>query len=545
MAASLTARSINVSLGSEVVLRDVDLSLTPGRRVGLVGPNGVGKSTLLRVLAGATPADSGSVELAPKVATVGLLPQEPERSDTETVTQYLARRAGVTGAQAELDDATRELAAGAPGADERYSTALERWLSLGAADFDSRAAETWADLGLEARLLESPTATLSGGESARCSLVSVLVSRFDVYLLDEPTNDLDLDGLARLEDWVLGRDAPVAVVSHDRAFLEKVVTDVAELDHHTHRAHHFAGGWAAFLDEREVARRHAQQRYDEFDGKRRTLLRRAQREREWASQGRAKVRRSDESDKHIRAFKIAQTEQLAGRAARTERAIERLEEVDEPRDRWELRLDIPMAGRSGDVVAWATGAVVERGSFTLGPVDVEVAYGDRIAVLGRNGAGKTTLLDLLLRRIEPTSGLAGIGSSVVVGEMEQTRQRLDADSTLLDGFVTETGWLPVDVRTLLAKFGLGADHVGRRSATLSPGERTRASLGLMMANGANLLVLDEPTNHLDLEAIEQLEQALSTFPGTVLLVTHDRRLLEHVEHSRTWMVDGGTVSELN
>ena len=543
MAASLTARSLTVSLGPDVVLRDVDVALTPGRRIGLVGPNGVGKSTLLRVLAGATQTDSGSVEIAPKAATVGLLPQEPERSSTETVTRFLARRAGVTGAQVELDDATRELAAGAPGADERYSTALERWLSLGAADFEARAAEMWAELGLAPRLLESPTATLSGGEAARCSLVSVLVSRFDVYLLDEPTNDLDLDGLARLEDWVLGRDAPIAVVSHDRAFLEKVVTDVVELDHHTHRAHHFAGGWAAFLDEREVARRHAQQRYDEFDGKRRALLRRAQREREWASQGRARVRKSDEPDKNIRAYKIAQTEQLAGRAARTERAIERLEEVEEPRDKWELRLDIPMAGRSGDVVAWAAGAVVDRGTFMLGPVDVEVAFGDRIAVLGSNGAGKTTLLDVLLGRIEPTSGAAGLGSSVVVGEMEQTRQRLDADSTLLDGFVAETGWLPVDARTLLAKFGLGADHVGRRSSTLSPGERTRASLALMMANGANLLVLDEPTNHLDLEAIEQLEQALSTFPGTVLLVTHDRRLLEHVEHSRTWTVDDGRLSE--
>ena len=227
-------------------------------------------------------------------------------------------------------------------------------MSLGAADFDARVGEVWAELGLDPALLDRPTAVLSGGEAARSSLASLLLARFDVFLLDEPTNDLDLDGLRRLEAWVLGLRAGVVIVSHDRTFLERVITDVVEIDFHTHRATRFAGGWTAFLAERELARQHAQERFDDYDSKRRNLLGRAQREREWATQGRAKVRTSGETDKHIRHFKINQTEQLAGKAARTEKSIERLDEVDEPRTPWELRLDIPMVGRSGDLVAYCS-----------------------------------------------------------------------------------------------------------------------------------------------------------------------------------------------
>ena len=542
MSATLSISDLTVVRGAHAVLDHVDLLVAPGRRIGVVGPNGVGKSTLLAACAGEQPIDSGEIVLAPPTATIGWLHQEPERSD-ERVRDLLYRRTGVAAAQAELDAATADLASGAGGGGDRYDAALQRWLSLGAADLDARIGVVVDQLGMTVRMLDQPTATLSGGEAARAGLAALLLSQFDVYLLDEPTNDLDLDGLIRLEDWLCGVDAAVLLVSHDRRFLDRVVTEVAEIDEFTHRLTLFSGGWRAYLDERELARRHAWERFDEFDTTRRSLAARSQRQREWAMQGMAKVKRSmnDEPDKNIRQFRKAQTEQLAGKAAQTKRAIDRLEQVDKPREAWELRLDVPDVGRSGDVVARLSEVVVDRGEFRLGPVDLLVGYGERIALLGHNGSGKTTLIDVILGRAAPTAGDARLGSSVVVGEIEQVRAQLMGAHTLVRAFMDGTGMQIAEARTLLAKFGLVGPHVERATASLSPGERTRASLALLMANGANLLVLDEPTNHLDLPAIEQLEQALETFAGTVLLVTHDRELLDHVRITRTIRIERGLI----
>ncbi|MCU1389214.1 MAG: putative transporter ATP-binding protein [Ilumatobacteraceae bacterium] len=540
--ASLHARSIALSIGKAVILDKVDLSVSPGWRVGLVGPNGVGKSTLLRILGGQLRADDGTVAVAPPQAIVGYLPQEPERRADETVAEFLVRRTGVGAASTELDAATADLATSADGADDRYSDALERWLAIGAADFDARVGEVLADLGLSERLLDQTMDTLSGGEAARCSLASLLLARFDVFLLDEPTNDLDLDGLARLEAWVLGLQAGLVVVSHDREFLRRVVTHVAEIDEFTHDITVFAGGWDAYLAERDLAAQHARERYEEYAEKKGALAGRAQREREWANQGLGKAKNDkSEKDKHIRNYKINQTEQLAGKAARTEKMMERLEVVEEPREAWQLKLTFGEAARSGAVVARLQAATAWAGDFVLGPIDLEIGAGERVAIVGHNGSGKSTLLRLLLGRVEPTAGETYLGPSVVVGELEQTRLQLADQRTVLEAFMQATQMTIPDARTLLAKFGIGASEVNRPTTSLSPGERTRLVLALLMAKGTNCLVLDEPTNHLDLAAIEQLEIALEAFGGTVLLVTHDRTLLANVRLTRRIELDQGRI----
>ncbi len=540
--ASLHARNISLALGARHILVDVDLSLDPGHRIGLVGPNGVGKSTLLRVLAGALRPDAGSVNLAPPNATVGYLDQEPERGD-ELVLECVARRTGVGAAHEELDLATAALAAGSAGADDRYSVALERWLALGAADLDVRVGEIWASLGLTDRLLQQPMTSLSGGEAARVSLAALMLTRFDVLLLDEPTNNLDLDSLDRLEQFVNGVQGAVALVSHDREFLRRVVTDVAELDEFTHGVTVFSGGYDTYIHERELARQHAWEAWEEYDTKRTTLAQRSQREREWATQGLSRAKNdTDEKDKNIRNFRINQTEKLAGRAARTDRAMERLDVVEQPREAWDLRMTIATAPRSGALVAELREAVVSVGSFQLGPVTLEIDYGERVVIVGPNGSGKTTLLGALLGEVPLTAGIQRMGPSVKLGRLEQARMQLDAaGTTTLSSFQASTGLVISEARTLLAKFGIGAEHVHRPVSSLSPGERTRLVLALFMAVGCNCLVLDEPTNHLDLPAIEQIEQAVDTFPGTVLLVSHDRVLLEHVRRTRTIELRNGQV----
>ncbi len=524
---TLTARDLVVSRAGRTVLDGVGVNLASGARLGVVGPNGVGKSTLLAVLAGALAPERGTVELAPPTATVALLAQEPERRRGERVRDALARRTGVADAVMAFASASEALAAGAPGADDTYASAFDRWLAVGAANFDARCGEAWADLGLAPEVLDQDTATLSGGQAARAALAAILLAEVDVLLLDEPTNDLDFDGLARLEAFLAAFPGAVAVVSHDRAFLERTVTDVLELDEQRRTGRSFAGGWLAYLEERATARRHAEEAFEQYRSTREDLTARAQRTRQWADQGARKAaRKPSDGDKFVRHHNVAMSEKLAGKAARLDKAIERLEPVAKPWEGWELRLELAATARSGDVVARLDRAVVRRGDFVLGPIDVEVAWAERVALLGPNGSGKTTLLDALLGRLPLESGDRWLGPGVVVGELDQARRRFADDVSVLAGFLAATGMVVSDARSLLAKFGIAAGHVDRRAAELSPGERTRAALALLMAGGTNCLVLDEPTNHLDLPAIEQLEAALTTWSGTLLLVTHDRHFLD-------------------
>ncbi len=542
--AQLVARDLTAEIGPRVVFSGVDLVVAPGSVTGLVGPNGAGKSTLLEMLAGIRRPTSGTVLRQPLHATVGLLPQEPERIPGETVGGAITRRTGVAAAQTDLDATTAALADGADGSDDAYSDALERWMALGGADLDVRLPQVAADIGLSVSL-DQPMTTLSGGEAARVGLASLLLSRFDVLLLDEPTNDLDLAGLDLLERFVGDTSVGIVVVSHDREFLARTTTQVLELDRHQNTWHLYGGGYESYLVERARARDQARDRYEEYADQKAQLTDRARTQRAWADKGARTARRDrSERDKFIRHHDIATSEQLAAKARRTEKAIERLEVVEEPRKEWELRFSIAGAPPSGTVVTTASAAVVRRGGFTLGPVTVQVDRGDRLAITGRNGSGKSTLLALLLERIEPDEGSVTLGSSVIVGEVDQARAAFDGKSTLLDSFADEAPELTTsDVRTLLAKFGLGADAATRTTELLSPGERTRASLALLQARGVNVLVLDEPTNHLDLPAIEQLEQALDTFDGTLLVVSHDRRLLDNVRLTRRLVVNGGQVTE--
>ena len=501
------------SFGARTVLDHVDLTLGPRSRLGLVGPNGAGKSTLLRLLAGLDEPDEGRVERTPGSLTVGYLPQEHDRRAGETLLAYLARRTGVADAEAAVE---RHTASWSPDA---YAAALERFLALGGADLEARARATCAELGLAVSLGQE-TATLSGGEAARAGLAAILLSRFDVLLLDEPTNDLDFDGLDRLERFVDGFAGGLAVVSHDRVFLDRTATRIAEIDPWTGTLREYAGGWSDFEAARALA---LERQYGAFE--------RSQ-ERTQEVQALLNARRNQARAGGAMTNRRG-THALMTKVRQAERALERVEQVDKPYEPWELHLSLGAAQRPGDRVASLESAVGVRGDFRLGPIDLDLAPGERVAVTGRNGSGKTTLLALLLGELPLSAGTRALGRATVVGTLDQRRRAYDGEETLIAAFTARSGLLLEDARTLLAKFNLGADHVERPCATLSPGERTRAQLAELMARGVNLLVLDEPTNHLDLEAIEELETALQAYDGTLVVVSHDRRFLEAVAPTRS------------
>ena len=554
MTATLVAKGIAGGYAHRTLFDGLDLTVAPGDVVGVVGVNGAGKSTLLRILAGVIPPQAGSVALAPADAFIGYLPQEHERVPGETIAGYIARRTGCAEATIAMDTAAAALAETEPRADgldvaDVYSAALDRWLASGAADLDDRVPAQLADLGLTLgeNLDENSLMTsLSGGQAARVGLAALLLSRFDIVLLDEPTNDLDLDGLERLEAFVSGLRGGVVLVSHDREFLARCVTRVLELDLAQASNRLFGGGYDSYLEERETARRHKREEYDEFADKKADLVGRMRVQREWSSQGvRNAMKKTPDNDKIRRKASMESSEKQGQKVRQMESRIARLEEVDEPRKEWQLEFTIGAAPRSSAVVATLSNATYRQGDFVLGPVSLQVNAGERIGITGANGAGKSTLLRAILGRQVADEGTASLGTSVAIGEIDQARALLAGDRPLAVAFEELVpDWPTAEVRTLLAKFGLKADHVGRPVDELSPGERTRAGLALLQARGVNVLVLDEPTNHLDLAAIEQLEQAIESYEGTLLLVTHDRRMLDTVRTDRNLRVEAGKVTEL-
>jgi ATPase subunit of ABC transporter with duplicated ATPase domains len=435
----LAARSISKSFGDTVVLDGVSLTVTPESRIGIVGPNGIGKSTLLRILAGVEEPDEGVVSREPPGLSVAYVPQQPE--------------------------------------------AVGR----------------------------------SGGEEARAALEAILGADADVLLLDEPTNDLDFPGLELLRRSLDRHRGGIVVVSHDRAFLEGM-TRIVELEPETRRVREYAGGWSAFEAERLRAREREEGDYRRYAEERTRIQEQARRMRRWEERGYGQGRKKKKTKDVARQY---------------EKKLALLEPVEKPWSPWRLELELEPSRRPGDVVARLDRAVVERDGFRLGPVDLVLQHGDRLVIGGRNGSGKTTLLHALVGDLPLAEGSRWVGPGVVLGTLPQGPGPFAGDARLLDTFVAQTGLETGLARTVLAKFALGADDVHRPGTSLSPGERSRATLALLAAQGVNALVLDEPTNHLDLEAIEQLESALEGYDGTVILVTHDRRFLEAFRATRT------------
>jgi ATPase subunit of ABC transporter with duplicated ATPase domains len=537
----LTAKGISIDRAGRVVLDDVSLSVGAGQRLGVVGPNGIGKTTLLRVLAGLQEPDRGAVERSPAALTVGYLAQELDAEPDEALLGYLARRTGVAAAGDDLDRLTAALGDD-PAVLDDYSAALDRFLALGGDDFEARAAAVCVEVALPADRLALAVGDLSGGQAARARLAAILLSRFEVLLLDEPTNDLDFDGLALLESFLRTAPSAVITVSHDRAFLDRTVERVLEIEEHTHRAVEYAGAWSEYVERRALRRSQASAAYEQRRAERSRLTERIRTQRSWSEEGvRKATKKPSDNDKAQRGFRVNRTEKQASKVRTSERALARLGELDKPWEGWQLHLDLAPVARSGDVVARLDRAEVRRGEWRLGPVDLEIGWSERVAIMGPNGGGKSTLLSVLLGHRPLDAGRCWVGPSVRFGELDQRRSRLDGTTPLVAAFVADTGVLAEEARSTLAKFGLTAEQATGPVGALSPGERTRAQLAALMVRQTNCLVLDEPTNHLDLPAIEQLESALEDFAGTLLVVTHDRWLLETLRFDRTIEIRDGRV----
>jgi ATPase subunit of ABC transporter with duplicated ATPase domains len=522
----LSAHEIVRTIGPRTILRSVSLAVDDRSRTALVGPNGSGKSTLMRILAGELAPDAGRV-VRGRGAAVLYLPQLDATDDGRPVRAVLHERLAVAPAAARMDTMAAELAAGRDVVEE-HAQALEQWLARGGADIDARLDQAAAAGGLDAALLDRPAAELSGGQRARAMLAAIQAARSEVLLLDEPANHLDAAGLARLRGLLSARAGGLVLVAHDRDLLAAVSNQVVELDPHTGAAVEFAGGWAAYETERDRARRRAEEAHGQAVAERDRL-----RARELSMRGRdAGVRRrsAGEGDKHVR-YAMRQSAQRSadGLAAGIARRAARIEVPDAPWDQSAPALPFAAGSSRSGVVAALRGAVLARGGFSLGPVELEVRDGDRVLLAGRNGCGKSTVIAALAGRLEPSRGHAQRVDGAVAEVGQERGSLLAQDSPdVVSAVRSHAGLGEREARAALAAMGLDKVLVARAPGTLSPGERTRAELAAATAAGARLLLLDEPTNHLDIEALQALETALAGWPGALVVATHDARLRDRL-----------------
>ncbi len=514
----LHAHGVTHNFGARAVLDSVDLSVHEGDRIALVGPNGSGKSTLLRILVGEELPDAGTVAWHGSVAYLPQLVASPDLTAREAILE----RIGVAAATRELDRQAAALERGELEAINAHAAALERWLTLGGEDAEARLAAAATELGLAPELLDRPLARLSGGQASRAGLAALRVARADALLLDEPTNHLDADGLARLRALLAEHRRAIVLVSHDRALLGDFADSVVELDDGA--ATHYAGGWDAFRRERADARARAVREYEGAVAERDRLAAADREIRRRADAGSARVDRRSNSfdgDMHGREWVRMRADGMRQRAARMASRREQVEVPDKPIEPAKLALELSAAERRGGAAISLEGAVLRRGDWRIGPLDLTVSYGDRLRLAGPNGSGKSAVLAALEGTLPLAAGRRRVAPGAVIATLGQDRVTMSGERSPTAAMRAATGLDETEARTALAAFGLTAERVERPASTLSPGERTRAELALAAHRRATCLLLDEPTNHLDLESLEVLEAAVADWPGALVVATHD------------------------
>ena len=519
----LSASGVGQSYAHRDILSGCTFRIEAGDRIGLVGANGGGKTTLLRLIAELESPAAGQIHRK-RDLSIGYLPQDaggPLPRDT-VWDSMLQACADLRALEAELETLAAQLAgAGSEAAMQRYSQLQSRFERLGGYTYEQRIRTVLTGLGFGADEYHSSLAQLSGGQRTRAMLAQLLLRGPELLLLDEPTNYLDLQAVEWLESWLRERDGSYLVVSHDRWFL----------DHVTERTWEIAwGGLETYRGNYTAYTRQRQERYE-------------RRLKEWQAQ-QAYVERTED---FVRRFLAGQrTKEAQGRRRRLQRYL-RDEAVDRPRQHKRMHLSLASSGRTGDIVLrleeLALGYAADGEPIVQVRTRPEIQRGERVAVIGPNGAGKTTLVRAVLGDLEPLSGRVHLGAKVEIGYLPQTQDYLEGTATVVESLqeVAPPGTRVGELRDMLGSFLFSGDDVDKRVEQLSGGERSRVALARLVLQGANFLVLDEPTNHLDINSQEVLEHVLADYEGTVLLVSHDRYLIQSLA-TRIWQVSDGSLT---
>lgn len=525
----LTVNQLSKSYGLDPLFESVNFSINDGERIGLVGPNGCGKTTLLRIIAGHETANSGVVMRTPSDLRAGYLAQGLSFEPADTLSSFIAR---IEGDQTALSDRLEALAVALaadsahtdPALQHEFDAVLAR-LSL-AGESAGRAPGVLAALGLAGLPPDLPVAALSGGQKTRLALAGVLLGGPQLLLLDEPTNHLDLEMLTWLEDWLAGFNGAVLLVSHDRAFLDRTTTAILDMDPLTRSVRRYEGNYSAYLDQKLAERDRQYQAFKDQQAEIEHLTKSAARVRSRAKFHKGGKADAENTDGFAVGYFANRSKETIQRAKHLEARIERLltdDRIERPGRSWQMKLefgDTPASGR--DVLVLEDLAVGYGDNVLLSDLNLTVRFGQRVTVVGPNGAGKTSLLRTIAGSIPPLAGRVRLGSNVRLGYMTQEQESLDGTLNPLETVRAILGQNETELRAFLSYFLFRGEDVFTPVASLSYGERSRLMLAGLAAQGCNFLLLDEPINHLDIPSRARFEQALANFEGTVLAVVHDR-----------------------
>ena len=506
----INLNNISKSFGERVILKDVNLSIFENQFIALVGRNGSGKSTLLKIMANILKPDEGKVNYSTGLQ-VAYFPQEIASENQDKTGRIIL---------AEIMKIEPDKVVGKIGlSSKKLQFPIEK--------------------------LDIQIKTLSGGEKNKLMLMLIFNSPADIFLLDEPTNNLDLRGLIFLENFILDKKKTFLVVSHDRKFLDRLTNAVIEINNKTNNIDFYhQTTYSAYLEKKEVQEKKEIENYKDFQKEKKRLEKSASKSKEKALKMTSGPKKRRDKDKFIVGFKKDRSKKIASNAFSIEKQIERLSEIEKPQYHLPLNLQFNFSERSGDIVFHLSGVETKQGNFHLGPINLDINFGDRVVLLGSNGEGKSVFLKLILGKYSLVSGTSQIGSRVKVGYLPQEIIFKNKE-TVLQYFFEAVEIIQSDGRKILKRFGFSADDMAVNYSDLSPGERSRLVLAALMAKDINYLVLDEPSNHLDPEALDRLKKALRDFPGTIVIVSHDRHLLDQIDINKTYLIKNGKINFLH
>ncbi|NDJ84258.1 MAG: ABC-F family ATP-binding cassette domain-containing protein [Chloroflexi bacterium] len=525
----------------EPVLDSVSFSINAGERVGLVGSNGSGKTTLLQIIMGELEPDQGSVLFTPSDLRVGYLPQGFGADSRHSIGEILMPDlAALEATEAEVSRLAEAISQSVGDQLDRllatYDRALEK-LEMLSCRVDMARGEMMLDaFALNDFSLETPVAALSGGLKTRLGLAAIVISAPQLLILDEPTNHLDIMALEWLEDWLMKFEGGALIVSHDRTFLDRTVTQIVALDELTHTATVYPG---AYRDYVHTVRSTLDKQWAQWRDQQ-TEIARLQAD---ASRTMARAVRKENATKNDQQRRYAK--KVAKRAKAKETRLQRYlaseDRVEKPPQTWHLKLDLGDLPATGQDVIFLDRLTIGYDTPLLSDLDLTVRAGERVVVLGPNGHGKSTLLKTIVGQLPPLSGSVRYGASIKIGYLAQEQDILDPTATVLDTLLAEVQMNTTEARSFLHYFLFTGDEVFRKNALLSYGERARLMLAILVGRGANLLILDEPINHLDVPSREHFEEALSAFPGSVMAVVHDRYFVDKFA-TTIWHIEGGQLT---